>query len=219
MVESVATTIASRGKLPPGITLEDLKSWGIEGLIKARGYYDPTKGTQFKTYAFYRIRGEMLDKIRREWAYRNPSGYRQRQEKIQQRISDLVQADLNENDNPGTNEEAQKKAYDLIANSAVVYLVSVENVEQMSTLEHSEDPTEQLLEDIDSTQDHLLLLKEVRNLTELEMKIVELFYFKDLKQKDIAEKLNLSKSKVCRMHMKILDKLRRRLESRIQGGK
>jgi RNA polymerase sigma factor (sigma-70 family) len=91
----------------------------------------------------------------------------------------------------------------------------MEDVDNVS-INQAEDPTDMLINRIDSDQDHMILLEEVKTLEEDERKIIELFYFKEMKQKEIAEALNLSRSKVCRMHMKILEKLRRRLERRMQ---
>lgn len=215
VVESVAKTISTGGKLPLGVVYEDLVSWGVEGLIKARKRFDASKGAQFRTYAFYRIRGEILDKIRREWTYRNPTDYQVHQEKVQQRIAEVVRATLEETKDQASDSERQQKVNDLIANSGIVYLLSIEDMENVAS-SHMEDPTDQLLNKIDTDQDHMILLEEVKNLDEEERKIIEMFYFREMKQKEIADELNLSRSKVCRLHTKILEKLRRRLERRIQ---
>lgn len=218
VVESVASGISSGSKMPPGVTYQDLVSWGVEGLIKAKSSYKDDRGTKFKTYAFYRIRGEILDKLRREWNYRNPTDYKLQQEKIQMRIAEVAEAVLSE-DETGvglTDDAREEKLNDLIANSAVVYLLSLDEIETVSLSQGTGDPAIEIIEEIDRTENHSVLWEEINSLDEDERKIVELFYVKDLKQKEIAEELSLSRSKVCRMHMKVLDKLKRRLQRRLE---
>lgn len=53
------------GELPPGIDVDNLESAGVLGLVESAGKYDPNRNTQFKTYAYMRIRGSILDELRR----------------------------------------------------------------------------------------------------------------------------------------------------------
>lgn len=215
-VESIASMIISGSKTPPGVTYHDLVSWGVEGLIKAKNNFKSDKGTQFKTYAYYRIRGEILDKLRQEWYYRNPTDYKQQQEKIQRRIAEVTE-DALEGESDGTIREIEGKVNDLIANSAVVYLLSLEDIESVSKIEGTGgDPAIEVIEEVDRDESHSLLWEELNKLSKDERRLIELFYLKDQKQKEIAKIMSLSRSKVCRMHMKILEKLRRRLEKRLE---
>jgi RNA polymerase sigma factor for flagellar operon FliA len=219
VVESVASGIASGSKMPPGISYQDLVSWGVEGLIKAKNNFKEDKGTKFKTYAFYRIRGEMLDKLRREWSYRNPADYKQQQEKIQMRIAEVTQ-DILDDSSPSldtdTNLPKDERINDIISNSAVVYLLSLDEIESVSVSQGTGDPSIEVLDEMDRTSTNSILWEEINSLEADEKKVVELFYVKDLKQKEIAEALNLSRSKVCRLHMKVLEKLKRRLQRRME---
>src|SRR5437016_185406 len=70
VVKYVAQRLACR--LPDWICLDDLISTGVVGLMDAIAKYDPTRGTTFKTYAEWRIRGAMLDELREwDWAPRS----------------------------------------------------------------------------------------------------------------------------------------------------
>src|SRR5438477_12672511 len=76
----VAQRLACR--LPDWICLDDLISTGVLGLMDAIEKYDPTRGTTFKTYAEWRIRGAMLDELRElDWA---PRTVRQTEHALQQ---------------------------------------------------------------------------------------------------------------------------------------
>jgi RNA polymerase sigma factor for flagellar operon FliA len=202
MIEAIASGIVGRGALPTGVDFDDLVSWGGEGLIKAYRNYRPDKGTVFKTYAYYRIRGEMYDRIRSEWQYRNPVDYAEQRRKIQERIADVVEEALATNvDVSGS--EIEERMNHLIYDSAVVCLVSLEGIEDVEGV--PDDRFEA------AETNHSELWDEIAKLDTEERQVIEMFYVHGLKQKEISEKLNQSRSRVCRIHMKVLDKLRRRL--------
>lgn len=215
MVESIAANIAAAGKLPPGISFNDLVSFGLEGLVKAWGNFDPTRGVQFKTYASYRVRGEILDRLRKEWKYRNPSSYKVQQQKIQDRIAEVARDALAEEAEGMSSQEKEHRVQDLIANSAVVYLLSMENIDIQSDVKGTKDPSVEVVDQMEFSRERTVLWEEIQGLNHEEKQIINLFYLEDLNQKEIAEKLNLSKSKVSRMHVKLLEKLRRRLKRRL----
>ncbi|MBE0467048.1 MAG: sigma-70 family RNA polymerase sigma factor, partial [Candidatus Desulforudis sp.] len=64
LVRHIAGRLAVR--LPSFIAQEDLEGWGVFGLIEAVEKYDPNLGTDFKTFAYHRIRGSILDEVRRQ---------------------------------------------------------------------------------------------------------------------------------------------------------
>ncbi len=207
MVQATASTIRSKGSLPPGIEYEDLISWGVEGLIKAKKNFKENSGSQFKTYAFYRIRGEILDKIRAEWQYRNPSDYESHRRELRKKIVEFAEEQLeNMEGDPGTLDEKLNK---LINNSAMAYLMTKTDINIVSEKEGTRNPE---IEYVDKSQEELL--EEINNLEPEEKEIIELFYFQDLKQIEIAKKLKYSKSKICRLHSHVLSKLKMRLERR-----
>ena len=203
MIEAIAAKIVRGGKKPNSIEFEDMISWGVEGLIKAQQNFKSDKGSSFKTYAYYRIRGEIYDRIRQEWQYRNPSDYNAYRQQIQDRIAEVIEGALDAQD---THAEAPKPNFgsDLISSSAMVCLMSLDNV---TDTVGAMDPAHTLVDD-----GILTLRQEVAKLEDDERQLIELFYLEDMSQKDIAERMNKSRSKICRMHMKVLEKLRRRLK-------
>jgi RNA polymerase sigma factor FliA len=205
IVEILASNIMARGSLPVGIDFDDLVSWGFEGLIKAYRNFKPDKGSKFKTYAYYRIRGEIFDKIRREWQYRNPNDYYEYRKKIRERIVSVTEEALKDDDG-NTKETTENKVESIVANSSVVCLLSLESIGEIESKPIN-------LIDVE-TENQSMLWEEIRSLEPQEQEIIELFYINNFKQKEIAEKLNCSRSKICRIHMRILEKLRRRLQKR-----
>jgi RNA polymerase sigma factor for flagellar operon FliA len=209
MIEALAANIIASGKVPPGMDFNDLVAWGVEGLIKAFRNYRTDKGSQFKTYAYYRIRGEMFDQIRIEWRYRNPNDYQEHRKKSQEQIADFAESALDDYESSGNQSNPEGYVNRLITNSAVMCLMSLDSVEIASESDGTKNPE---IEHIDQKQD--ILWDEIRKLEQDEQRIIEMFYIHDMKQKEIAEHLGISRSSICRIHMKILEKLKLRLKER-----
>lgn len=207
IIEAMAANLIGTGKTPPGIDFDDLVSWGTEGLLKAHSRYDDSKGTTFKTYAYYRIRGEMFDRIRNEWRYRNPTDYDAYKQEVREKIADLAEDALNDVENNYSQQQYEEGIQRIASTSGVVCLMSLDNIEVASTSDGLKNPE---VEFIDEKQD--ALWDQIGELDEVEQNIIKLFYVEGLKQKVIAEKLNMSRSSVCRLHMKILEKLKRNLK-------
>jgi len=216
LVKLVAGTIVGSGRLPPGTGYDDLISYGVEGLIKAFRNFDEKRGVLFKTYASYRVKGEIIDRLRKEWRYRNPSGYRNLQAKHEEKIAQYA-TDVNESEGDTSIVKSTHPVRNVVANSAVVYLLSLDNMEVSGEAAGFKDSAETLVEEIEFSRERAILWEEVKSLDHDEKKIVHLFYIENKKQNEIAAILGLSKSKVSRMHVKLVDKLRRRLKRRVHS--
>jgi RNA polymerase sigma factor for flagellar operon FliA len=205
LIQTIAAQITSSTKFPPGFTFDDLVSFGVEGLIKASETYDSRKGSQFKTYASYRIRGEMLDRIRDEWRYRNfilP--------KIQRKIVDLARESLEFGD---ASKDSESRISDIISSSAIIYILSLDGIQIVSSRKGMGDPAEEIIDDIEFNRQRVILKEAMENcLTDEEKKVVEYFYNQELTQKEIADLMKLSRSKIHRLHQQILNKLKAKLK-------
>jgi RNA polymerase sigma factor FliA len=198
--------------MPPGVVFQDLVSWGVEGLIKAKKKFDSTKGAQFKTYANFRIRGEILDKLRKEWSYRSPTAFKHYKDKIQDRITEVIEETLSDEDHA----DPDRKVNDLLSNTAIVYMLSLEDMTVSSAAEQVEDSSENFADDVEHEDEYSVLWDEIKDLDSEEQEIISMFYKQSMSQKEISETLKLSRSKVCRVHSKVLEKLRRRLSNRYE---
>lgn len=205
-MSAIAANFKNKGKLPIGVEESDLISWGIEGLIKAKQKFNEKKGSKFSTYAFYRIRGEIFDRIREEWGYRNPVSYQEHRKQIQEKIADLIENALNTGQEL-TPEKLGDYAQSIISNSAMSYLISLDSILEI------QEPASEEHKKIEETQDHGLVKEAIAELSDEEQEIIRLFYFENLKQKDIAKQLNFSNSKISRIHIKVLEKLKRKLKN------
>ena len=212
-INAISSGIFKRTKLPPGIEFGDLVSWGIEGLIKAKKKFKDTGKSKFSTYAFYRIRGEILDTLRKEWHYRSPKEYKKHRVEIQKKMADFIQGmcmlDEKDSDPSQPKDPVQKVAEP----ASLVYLMSIDNLEVESSQTGTRNPEIEMLDE-DMTDEYNLITKAIGTLSSDEQQIVDLFYNHGYRQNQIAKKLNFSTSKVCRLHMKLLVKLKKSLNNK-----
>jgi RNA polymerase sigma factor for flagellar operon FliA len=208
LIRSLAAKVVNRKQLPQGIEEADVISWGIEGLLKAHRSYKPAKGSRFSTYAYYRIKGEIFDKVRQEWGYRNPTSYQEYRKNIQDRIADFLDTAM-QNGDACTATQMTEYMHSVISNSGMVGLMSLDGLEEagngLDTL--VAEPTSDDLSEFPPDQ----LWEVVSQLEDDEQHIIRLLYIEDKTQREVANVLNYSNSKLCRVHLKILEKIKRRL--------
>ncbi len=215
LVTMIASSLIGSNDIPSGIIHEDLVSWGIEGLLKAKKMFKKDKGASFKTYATYRIKGEMLDRIRQEWRHRSPIGYKKHQDEIKERViqaTEMLIQDANRPDSDGT---PQERLNEFLSNSALTYLMVVDKFNITKAPEEIAD-SKGIEEKLEAEENKSIIWGEVEKLDDEERQLIELFYKEELNQKQIADELNWSPSKVCRVHMKVLQKLRGQLQKRLE---
>jgi RNA polymerase sigma factor for flagellar operon FliA len=207
MIQAIAASVAKSGKLPPGITYNDLIKFGYEGFIKAYYNYDTNSKTGFHIYAAYRVRGAILDRLRQEWKARNPVSYQKMQEKMQEKINEVVYQAIDSNStlNAATIDERKKRAAAIVANSAVIYLLSLDTADLLSK-------DAQALASDEFLKERGVLWGAVNELlSKKEKDFAYLFYIKEKNQAEAAKILGITKRECALMHIGLLDKLRARL--------
>jgi RNA polymerase sigma factor FliA len=191
-------------KLPPDLEKKDIQGWAELGLVEAANSFDPGRGVQFKTFAYYRIRGAIYDGLRKMGWY--PKGqYRQMRFEI---AANEYLKDASSGSSGAASAEAQLlNLKHLTANLATCYMLSLEAMPQ--------EPVDQNLV---SAEQAVVVAEQSRNLRrslsqlpETNRQILEHCYFQGLTLEQIGHKLGLSKSWVCRLHAKSLEMLRKKL--------
>ncbi|MCR4694233.1 MAG: FliA/WhiG family RNA polymerase sigma factor [Pseudobutyrivibrio sp.] len=195
------------------VEYEDLCSYGIFGLIDAIDKFDLAKDVKFETYASLRIRGSILDQIRKmDWI---PRTVRQRQRQIDDAIKDIEAA----TGHAATDEEVA--AHLNITSDEYIKWQSQLNITNVVSLnEFVEAGNEPVMEaehnshfiqpeDNISKQELSEKLKEALDLlTEKERNVILLYYYEDLTLKEISLTLEVSESRVSQLHTKALNKMR-----------
>lgn len=218
LIKYIATRLASR--LPPQVSLDDLISCGIIGLIDAINKFDVSKNVQFKTYAEFRIKGAMLDELRAlDWVPRS----------IRRKITDLEKTygDLEKKlGRPATDEETAEtlgmdleEFHKLLDETKSVSFMDIELLRQKSP-ESSGAGIADLMVGDGTDPFSALNLSQVRDLTaqaiselpEKEKLTVSLYYYEELTMKEIGEVLGYTESRISQMHSKAMLRLRAKLK-------
>lgn len=207
--------VAGRMGMYLGYTVEydDLVGYGIFGLIDAIDKFEMTKGVKFETYASLRIRGSILDQIRKmDWI---PRTLRQKQKKLETAIKEmeikLGRLASNEElaDNMGISPEELE---DLVNQTQIANLVSLdEYLEQGSEVKAELGNTprfEQPEEVIERQELKKILAEAISSLTENEQRVIAFYYFEELTLKEISRILEVSESRVSQLHTKALRKMK-----------
>ncbi|MCD6183977.1 MAG: FliA/WhiG family RNA polymerase sigma factor [Thermovirga sp.] len=201
---------------PRGLDFEDLISYGNIGLLDAIERYDPSLGFAFQTYAVSRIRGTILDEIRKfDWVSR--SG----REKLQA-LERAAEMQFQE-EGKVTNEGLRKRMN--VTEEQLNEILKISNrcfigyLDEELSLEDSEvDKSEVLASDEESPQEVVEKNEEISKLyealdqlSEREKKLVTMYYFEFRTFREIAKALGVSESRVSQLHKKILEKLEKTL--------
>ncbi|MDP2920958.1 MAG: FliA/WhiG family RNA polymerase sigma factor [Candidatus Omnitrophota bacterium] len=213
-VKYIATRIGR--KLPHhAVEMDDLISAGIIGLIDALDKFDPGRGVKFNTYAEWRIRGAMLDSLRGlDWV---PRTLRKKSKKINKETARLRA----EFDRQPTDEEIARAV-----GMDVDFLASIKNRingADIQSLDHGFPDTKSgadtnidVAADIPSPEDEVskkelkaILAALIDELPERERLVLDLYYCEELTMKEIGEVLKVNESRICQLHTKAMQRLKK----------
>ncbi|WP_010630931.1 FliA/WhiG family RNA polymerase sigma factor [Sporolactobacillus vineae] len=200
--------------LPKNVDRSELKSYGMIGLYDALEKFDRKRYLKFDTYASFRVRGAILDGLRKEdWM---PRSVREKSKRIERASEQIEQ----EQKRAATLEEVAKKCRmsieevsQVVSEGLLTNLLSLDDgtsaggsdyvqgaiEDQAATL-----PDQHLIEE----EDRRALAREIDRLNEKERTVVSLFYYEGLTLTEIGQVLSLSTSRISQIHSKALFKLR-----------
>lgn len=221
LVDIIARRMVTQ--VPSYMNKDDIKSAGMIGLLDAANKFDPTKNILFKTFAEYRIRGAILDEMRKlDWFSRT---LRDKQNKIGKTIQDL---ELQLGRDPEDHEVARAMAISLDEYRSMVGEVShLGCVSLNETLDQSEEgrsfldnliderPGSRPGERIEEQQLTKKIAEVLALLSEKERQVISLYYYEELTQKEIAEVLDLTEGRISQLHSQALIKLKTKLSARL----
>lgn len=205
--------------LGSNVDYDDLVSYGAFGLIDAIDKFDYNKGIKFETYASLRIRGAILDQIRKmDWI---PRSVRQKQKAIDAAVTALEQRvgqDYNDDD------IARELGITEDEYSNWLSLTNVSNISSLDEyMEQGSEPTGALSGSVSKNDPEKLvvekeqkeaLLEALEILTDKEKTVVMLYYYEELTLKEISQAMEVSESRVSQLHSKALRKLKTKLEDK-----
>lgn len=202
------------------VEYEDLVSYGVFGLIDSIDKFDMGKEVKFETYASLRIRGAILDQIRKmDWI---PRTVRQRQKQIDAAVKQLELS----NGRPATDAEiaehigisedeflewqGQVKADNII--SLNEYIEQGNDISSERSISSGFDTPESVIEKSELKE---MLEEALEILTDKEKKVILLYYYEEFTLKEISRVLEVSESRVSQLHTKALQKMKTKMGSYI----
>jgi RNA polymerase sigma factor for flagellar operon FliA len=205
--------------LPKNVSREELRSSGMLGLYDALDKFDQSRDLKFDTYASFRIRGAILDGLRKEdWLPRNT---RDKAKKIDAAIEKLEQQKMGQVSISEIAEEltmTDDEVYTTMNEQFFANILSMDEMpldsdEKENHLSTLKDKKAEIPEEVVAKQELIdELAASIEELSEKEQLIISLFYHEELTLTEIGKVLNLSTSRISQIHSKALFKLRHSLE-------
>ncbi len=199
--------------LPKSVDLDDLIQEGVIGLLQSYERYDPTHGATFYTYALTRIKGSMLDYLRRidwlpkeirhlikkyeEFIYQN-----QEEQLSDEEIAEKLDVSLS---------DLQKIKYSINKSQILEldnYLLNIgEDFIEAKEKDYENDPEIGAYKEILENE----LKEQIQTLKEKEQLVLSLYYEKELTFKEIGEVIGVSESRISQIHSAIIIKLKKKM--------
>ena len=206
--------------LPPNVEFNDLVSYGILGLFDAITKYDVSQGNKFETYAVSRIRGSIMDELRKlDWA---PRLLRKKAREIDKKCKELeekygrIATDTELAKSLRISTDDLNSIYSELNSTTFLSLDEVwqndEGNKPISRLQTIEDSlvTNQF-QYVHQNEVKELLAGSINELPEKEKLVIVLYYYENLTLREIGEILDVSESRVCQIHTKVIMRLRSHL--------
>jgi RNA polymerase sigma factor for flagellar operon FliA len=204
LVSSIAARLAMT--LPEHVDQDDLYSAGLVGLLHAVRNYDPTCGASFETYARTRVRGAMLDELRKmDWV---PRTIHEKARKLQAAMAQLEQklgqipteAQMAKVLNVSL--EEYRKLLNEVRPAAFVCLDTVSSEDDTGNLYEvvANSADESPLEQISQRELKQVIFDRLKELPEMQRKVLVLYYAEEMHLREIAEVVGLTESRICQIH-------------------
>ena len=210
LVKKIALHLMAR--LPDSVQLDDLIQAGMIGLLEAASKYEASQGASFETYAGIRIRGAIVDEIRKgDWV---PRSVHRNARRITEAIRNV---EAREGRDARDAEVAEELDMDLdsyhtrLSDANVGRLFSLDDLNERGESVNDQAPGEGPAEDVQQADFKRHLAAEIENLPERERLVLALYYQEELNLKEIGAVLEVSESRVSQIHAQAAARLRARL--------
>ena len=204
-------------KLPASVQVDDLVQAGMIGLLDAISRYEDSLGARFETYAAQRIRGAMLDELRRaDWL---PRSLRKKMRRIEAAVNALEQRlgcaptehELAEELNVSL-AEYQEILQDARGGQLIYYEDLRQDDDGHFLDRRCADPDHNPLEEMLDADLRATLIKAIDELPPREKLVMGMHYEQEMNLREIGEVLGVSESRVCQLHTQAIARVRSRLK-------
>ena len=212
-----ATSIAGRvmQTLSSAVDYDDVLCNARLGLIEAARRFDPSLNVDFKTFAYYRIKGAIYDGLRKTgWVPRSLYA----KIKFEQATNEYLQYMSNKMErNEYRPDEEMSELYDTVNSLASIYVISIDATEGGMEIEDTSAKDSERSAEFQQIKKHMKDAIEL--LPEKERKLVKMYYFQNKTLEEAGETLELSKSWTSRLHARALEILFKKINARVRTDK
>ncbi|BBD79393.1 RNA polymerase sigma factor FliA [Aerosticca soli] len=210
------------GRLPPSVDVGDLIQAGMIGLLEAARNYVTDRAASFETYAGIRIRGAMLDELRKsDWTPRSVHRKVREMAEVVRQIEIETGADADDAEvmkRLGMSPEEYHAALADAASARLLSLTAPDEGEGAAALEVADPDGLGPAESIEQDGLREALIAAIGSLPEREQLVMSLYYEQELNLKEIGAVLGVTESRVCQIHGQAVVRLRARLAGWRDGG-
>ncbi|WP_372872631.1 RNA polymerase sigma factor FliA [Shewanella sp.] len=212
LVKRIAHHMLAR--LPASVQLDDLLQAGMIGLLEASAKFDGAKGAKFETFAGIRIRGAMLDEIRKgDWV---PRSVHRNQRRVAQVIDELEQElgrDARDSEIAERLDMSLDEYHHILNDVSVGKIIGIEDLGvSQDVLVPDGEQTDDIYDDLAGGQFQQALADAIRQLPERDALVLSLYYDEALNLKEIGAILEVSESRVCQIHSQAMLRLKGKLK-------
>ena len=211
LVKRIAYHLLNR--LPPTVQIDDLIQAGMVGLLEAASNFNPDMGASFETFAGIRIRGSMIDEIRRsDWTPRSVHRKFRSVTDAIRKIENDTGEDAKDADVAAALEISLSEYHQILIDSSSSRIYSIDTMEdnlQDAAIPNSSEntPDESFISDEYRQQ----LTESIRLLPEKEQLVMSLYYDDELNFREIGEILDVTESRICQLHGQALLRVKARM--------
>ncbi len=215
LVKRIAYHLMSR--LPPNVQVEDLVQAGMIGLLEASRNYDPSQGASFETYAGIRIRGSMLDEIRRsDWT---PRSVHRKARMVAEAIREIEAEkgrDARDSEVAEALDMSVEEYHAVLKDSSSARIFSFDELSALGEVVPEGGDKQSLgenpLDGLHRGDFRKSLMDAIASLPDRERMVIGMYYQDEMNLREIGQVLGVSESRVCQIHSQAALRLRARLK-------
>ncbi|MCC5792958.1 MAG: RNA polymerase sigma factor FliA [Legionellaceae bacterium] len=202
------------GRLPQHVQLDDLIQAGMEGLLDAARHFDASKGASFETYAAIRIRGQMLDEVRRnDWVPRSVYRNARTLAAAVQRAENRLGREATDAEIAAESGLSQAEYFAILRDSAGTNIMAFDDIGMVDDTMQGVDSASQSEPQLEAMREELRsrLAAVIDHLPERERLVMSLYYEQDLNLKEIGQVIGVGESRVSQLLSQAVLRIQSRL--------